>query len=87
MAVMMGDYGVDDMEWLIQQSDRPDTVRIETRGKTFRVPVARFDNRVDKTTFVRADAKDWKPEQVRALREGLGGALEKLAKASVARVG
>lgn len=87
MAVMLGDYGCDDMEWLIQQSDRPDTVKIETRGRTFHIPVARFDNRVDKTTFVRADKAQWKPEQVKALHEGLSGALARLVRAEGARVG
>jgi hypothetical protein len=87
MAVMLGDYGCDDMDWLIRQSDRPDTVRIETRGKVFHLPVARFDNRVDKTTFVRADKAQWKPEQVKALHEGLAGALERLVRAGAARVG
>jgi hypothetical protein len=47
MPVMLGDYGCDDMEWLIGQSDHPDTVRIEAHGKTFHLPVARFDNRKD----------------------------------------
>jgi hypothetical protein len=80
-AVMYGDYGCDDMEWLIRQSDRPDTVRIEIRGKTFHIPVARFDNRVDKTTFVRAERAAWKPADVAALHAGLQGAFEKLARA------
>lgn len=83
-AVMYGDYGCDDMEWLIQHSDRPDAVRVETRGKTFHLPVARFDNRVDKTTFVRADRAAWKPADVAALHLGLAGALEKLARARAA---
>jgi hypothetical protein len=87
IAVMMGDYGCDDMEWLIQNSDRPDTVRIETRGKTFHLPVACFDNRVDKTTFVRNHPSTWKAEQVQALHSGLAGALVALARASVARAG
>ena len=80
-AVMFGDYGCDDMDWLIRQSDRPDTVRIETRGKTYYLPVARFDNRVDKTTFVRADRSAWKPADVAALQAGLAEAFEKLARA------
>ncbi len=80
-AVMFGDYGCDDMEWLIRQSDRPDTVRIETRGKVFHLPVGRFDNRVDKTTFVRADRSAWAPADVAALHSGLAGALERLARA------
>ena len=86
LAVMMGDYGCDDMDWLIQHSDRPDTVRIETRGKLYHLPIARFDNRVDKTTFVRADRAQWKSEDVKALHVGLGEALRKLSRAAVSRV-
>ncbi len=79
LAVMMGDYGCDDMAWLIQHSDQPDTVRIETRGRTFNLPIARFDNRADKTTFVRADPATWKPGEVAALHAGLAAALGNLA--------
>jgi hypothetical protein len=86
MAVMLGDYGCDDMDWLIAHSDRPDTVRIETRGKTFHLPVARFDNRIDKTTFVRAERSAWKDEDVAALHAGLAEAFERLARATAARV-
>jgi hypothetical protein len=85
MAVMLGDYGCDDMEWLIQHSDRPDTVRIETRGKVHHLPVARFDNRKDKTTFVRAERSQWKADDVAALHSGLGGALELLAQRAAVR--
>jgi hypothetical protein len=81
MAVMLGDYGCDDMEWLLEQSDRPDTVRIEAHGRTWRLPVARFDNRVDKTTFVRADRSQWKESDVRALHQGLAEAFGRLVKA------
>lgn len=85
MAVMMGDYGCDDMEWLIQNSDRPDTVRIETRGKVFYLPVARFDNRADKTTFVRAEREAWKPEDIKKLHGGLAEAFDRLVRATAAR--
>jgi hypothetical protein len=87
MAVMLGDYGCDDMDWLIQQSDRPDTVRVEARGKLHHVPVARLDNRQDLTTFVRAESVKWKPEDVRALHAGLAEAFGRLAKAGAASVG
>jgi hypothetical protein len=86
MAVMLGDYGCDDMDWLIRNSDRPDTVRIETRGRTFHLPVGRFDNRVDRTTFVRAERAAWSPADVQALHDGLGAAFTKLAAAGSARV-
>lgn len=86
MAVMLGDYGCDDMDWLIQHSRRPDAIRVETRGNVHNIPVARFDNRVDKTTFVRAERTAWKPADVAALHDGLGGALRLLAQAGATRV-
>ncbi len=68
--VMFADYGCDDMDWLIDHSTTPGTV--DVRG--FQVPVARFDNRVDKTSFLRE--ADWPPEKVadlhRELREVFG---------------
>jgi hypothetical protein len=86
IAVMMGDYGCDDMGWLIEHSDRPDTVKIETRGKSYYLPIARFDNRVDKTTFVRADPSAWKKDDVDKLHGGLADAFGRLSKAALARV-
>lgn len=80
MAVMLGDYGCDDMEHLIRDSGRPDSVRVETRGRTYYLPVARFDNRVDKTSFVRAERDQWKPADVAALHSGLSEALGRLAR-------
>jgi len=78
MAVMLGDYGLDDMDWLIRASDRPDTVRVETRNRVHHLPVGRFDNRVDKTTFVRGEPSQWRPEQVKALHDGLAEAFRHL---------
>jgi hypothetical protein len=78
MAVMLGDYGLDDMDWLIRSSDRPDSVRVEARGRTYHLPVGRFDNRVDKTTFVRGDRAMWRPDQVKALHDGLATAFRHL---------
>ncbi len=77
-AVMYGDYGCDDMAYLLEQSGRPDTVRIPQKGQDFYLPVGRFDNRVDKTTFVRANSSRWRPEDVAALRQGLRAAFSPL---------
>ena len=85
IAVMLGDYGCDDMEWLIQHSGRPDTVRIEARGRIHDLAVARFDNRVDKTSFVRADRAAWSPRDVEALHAGLADALGPLARTGATR--
>jgi hypothetical protein len=84
-AVMRGDYGCDDMEWLITHSDRPGVVRVEARGRVFYLPIARFDNRVDKTTFVRAPAASWGAADVEALHRGLAGAFDALAAAAAGR--
>jgi hypothetical protein len=81
IAVMRGDYGIDDMAYLIDTSDRPDTVRISTRGKMFHLPVARFDNRVDKTSFLREDPARWSEPDVRSVHRGLQEAFERLSHA------
>ena len=77
--VMLNDYGCDDFEWLESKSERPGTVTVKAHGKTFHIPFARFDNRVDKTSFLRADPKAWDPAHVQAVHDGLAGALGKLA--------
>ncbi|MDP6538844.1 MAG: hypothetical protein QF903_12880 [Planctomycetota bacterium] len=77
LQVMLGDYGTDDMGWLEESSDRERCVKVETRGRTFHVPVARFDNREDKTSFLRDDPSDWDPAAVAAVHEGLRDAIER----------
>ncbi|MFO0755083.1 MAG: hypothetical protein U0359_01220 [Byssovorax sp.] len=79
IAVMLEDYGCDDMGWLEEHGRAPSTVPVSAHGTTFDVPIARFDNRVDKTSFLRAPRDEWKPEDVRAVHEGLRSALDKLA--------
>ena len=77
-AVMRGDYGCDDMAHLIATSDRPGTVRIEAHGRPFHVPVARFDNRTDRTTFVRKGPANWTADEIAGLQAGLKEALDAL---------
>ena len=77
--VMLGDYGCDDLDWLEENSSKPGTVTVEVYGKVFHLPVGRFDNRVDKTSFIRNQKSDWKPEEISAVHEGLKGALDKIA--------
>jgi hypothetical protein len=76
--VMRRDYGCDDMEYLIRRSDQPDTIRLETHGKTYHLPVAVFDNRVDKTSFICEDPRAWKKIDVEAMGQGLKEAFAKL---------
>jgi hypothetical protein len=98
LEVMLGEYGCDDMDWLLQQSDRPGTIRIEkvveaadAQGRrvyelrTYHLPVARFDNREDLTTFVRQDRREWAAQDVAKLHAGLSAALQSLARGATLR--
>lgn len=64
MAVMLGDYGCDDMEYLINTSEVKDTVTVKAHGRTYHIPVGVFDNRVDKTSFLRAEPEQWDADKV-----------------------
>lgn len=74
--IMRVDYSCDDIDYLLETSDKPGFVKVETAGKTFHVPLAKFDNRVDKTSFIRN--AEWKPEEVETLRDGIKAATDKL---------
>jgi hypothetical protein len=75
---MLGEYGTDDLPWLIEQSGG-DAVRIGTGDTETTIPTTVFDNRTDHTSFLRADPASWSPEQVEELREELMSVFEKLA--------
>lgn len=76
--VMLGDYGCDDMDWLEANSEKPGTITVKAHGKTFHLPVGRFDNRVDKTSFLRDEPGKWDSKDVKAVHDGLKGALDKI---------
>jgi hypothetical protein len=54
-------------------------VTVKAHGRSFKLPLARFDNRVDKTSFLREEQSAWKPAEVRGVHEGLREALDHLA--------
>jgi len=85
IEVMLNDYGCDDMDWLERNSPKPGTVAVEAPGNTFHLPVARFDNRVDKTTFIRNDPAQWKKADVDAVHGELKKALDRLRELSSGR--
>jgi hypothetical protein len=91
MEVMLGEYGLDDMEYLISQSSVADSVEIgrpilatNSAGeqvyvwKSWNLPVGRFDNRADLTSFIRNE--QWQEDEVNALHAGLKSAFDKLAR-------
>lgn len=68
--VMRGDYGVDDFLWLLERGGGHD-IKVEADDATFTIPVAVFDNRIDQTSFLRADPADWDPENLDRLHTAL----------------
>jgi hypothetical protein len=82
LKVMLEDYGCDDMAHLLAQGEaagHPGTVPAIRDGRTYHLPTARFDNRKDKTTFVRAEKATWAQADVGPLHEGMRTALTSLA--------
>jgi hypothetical protein len=77
IEVMMNEYGTDDMEYLIQKSNKPGFIKVERPEKTYYIPIQRFDNRKDKTSFVRD--KSWKEEDKKSLYEALKENFTKLS--------
>ncbi|HAH30912.1 MAG TPA: hypothetical protein DCL44_01205 [Elusimicrobia bacterium] len=78
MEVMINDYGTDDMDWLEKNTEVPGTVTVSAGGQKFHLPIGRFDNRVDKTSFLRDDKAKWPVESVNSVRNGIKAATDKL---------
>ncbi|MBI2373488.1 MAG: hypothetical protein HYV07_05760 [Deltaproteobacteria bacterium] len=77
--VMRHDYGSDDMDWLEAHGEKPGCVTVEAHGRKFHLPIARFDNRVDRTSFLREDPSKWAKDATQAVHDSLKGAFQKLA--------
>ena len=52
--------------------------QIEAHGKTWSLPIGRFDNRVDKTSFLREDPDKWAKDNVDTLHAGMKAAFDNL---------
>jgi len=76
IEVMLGDYGCDDMEHLLSTSGKPNTVMVKAHGETYNLPLGRFDNRVDRTTFIREPADQWSSDDVTKLQNGMREAFD-----------
>lgn len=77
-TVMRQEYGRDDMGYLLERSKVPGTIEVTSHGRLFHLPVARFDNRVDRTTFVHGASEDWPADRIEALDGALSAAFEEL---------
>lgn len=69
--VMRTEYGVDDIEWLLDNSEVPGTVTVRAHGAVYHLPTVRFDNRVDHTSFLREEESHWASRDIRTLHRQL----------------
>ncbi|MBN2724205.1 MAG: hypothetical protein JXR95_09060 [Deltaproteobacteria bacterium] len=91
MEVMLGQYGCDDMEYLLSVTDIPNTVKIERLEvekdgdesryvmKKWNLPLGVFDNTDDLTTFIRKPRDKWEDGEVSSIHNGLKSAFDILA--------
>ncbi|MBR4164128.1 MAG: hypothetical protein IKR11_11445 [Solobacterium sp.] len=76
MSVMLGDYGCDDMAYLREHTDKADTITVNAYGKTYYLPIGVFDNRIDKTSFLRGDKETWDETLVKEVTEAIQTATD-----------
>ena len=80
LSVMLYDYGCDDMLYLRDVSEVEDTITVKSGEGTFHLPIGVFDNRVDKTTFLRDDPKLWDQELVKEVTASIHDATDTMWK-------
>ncbi len=78
LSVMLGDYGCDDMQYLREHAEVPNTITVKSWGKTYNVPIGVFDNRVDKTSFLRGDVENWNPAKVEEMTVAVREATDRM---------
>ena len=89
MEVMLGQYGCDDMAWLLERSGRSGCIQVERivaegdryATKRYHLPAARFDNRRDLTSFIREPQETWAPADVETIHGELKAAFGRMGKA------
>lgn len=80
LKVMLNDYGCDDMTYLKEQSDKPDTVAVKKGNDTIYLPIGIIDNRVDKTTFLREDKSTWPQDKTEVITKVIHDATDAMWK-------
>ena len=84
MAVMLGDYGCDDMEYLVEHSEQENTIIVSAYGKNYHLPIGIFDNRQDKTSFLRETPEKWDANRVDTVTAAIRKATDTMFRGYIA---
>lgn len=77
--VMLKDYGCDDIEYLSSVSDIPGTLSLKAYDRVWHLPIGIFDNRQDKTSFLREAPDQWDPALVEEFSAAIRQATDTMA--------
>ncbi|MGC9069799.1 MAG: hypothetical protein ACP5IO_00625 [Elusimicrobiales bacterium] len=78
IEVMLNDYGCDDIFYLAEKSEMRNTITVDKNKKKYYLPFAYFDNRIDKTSFLRDEVSKWPGEKLKEIRDILKSAMDNL---------
>jgi hypothetical protein len=76
--VMIGEYGCDDFDYLINLSPKKNYLPIMKDDEEIKVKCGRLDNRVDLTSDFRKPQSEWTPEQISKMEKGMKDAFDAL---------
>lgn len=76
--VMYEEYGRDDIGELLACARKPGTLPVTADGAAYDIPFERFDNRQDKTSFLRGEPSEWSEESIAPLDAAIFPATEAL---------
>ncbi len=85
IEVMYHEYGICDMIYLRDHSEKPDTVTVKTENEKHYVPIGVFDNRVDKTTPFRDEPETWDQKSVEEVTASIKEATDTMWKGYLER--
>ena len=75
---MIGEYGCDDFDYLINLSPKKNYLPIMKDDEEIKVKCGRLDNRVDLTSDFRKPQSEWTPEQISKMEKGMKDAFDTL---------
>jgi len=77
-VVMQLDYGCDDLLYMVETSEKENTLTVSSYGRTFHLPVGVFDNRQDKTSFLRENPECWDADKLAKVTASIKEATDKM---------